>query len=174
MNMDKTEKDTLGVVGTVRIEEIDAATGEVVDLYDERNTITAEGFDAILRQVINKDGMADQNHSIKTIYLGNDTGAGSANNPESPSILSTYLDQTVVYEVPEDEIIVTYPTIGEFSLSALLDGEAIVDAAGVEAINYTSATIRLNNDEAFSYKRFPIKTISRLINIRITWNIKFS
>lgn len=168
------QNDNIGMIGIVKIEEIDRDTGNVISEFEQRNTITAEGFNAILQQMTGKgDGMSTD-AMVKTIALGDDTGSGTATSPEPPSILSTYLDQTTVYMIPESDIVIGYPTIGEFSLSSLIVGEEIVDSMGIEAINYTSATIRLNNNETLSYKRFPIKTISRLINIRITWNIKFS
>lgn len=163
--------------GFISIQDIDAVTGEVIsenDL-DELNVITTEGFDYILRNMTEKGGAVTTDAVVTNIVLGDDVGpGGSASNPIPPTANSISLDQTPVYSIPDTDITFTYPSPGAFSMSMLLDGNAIVTGEGVETINYTSASIRFADGTSLSYKRFPVRTISSLINIRITWNIQFS
>jgi len=167
-------EDTMLPIGIIKIEEIDKLSDQVAGRYEEKNTITAEGLDNIMKNISEKGGNISSNYVISTIVLGDDVGNGSATSPEPPSILSTYLDQFPVVSVDESDVVKTYPATGQLSLGVLLDGESIVNSAGVETIDYTSATIRFRDDKCLSYKRFPVRTISRLINIRITWTISFS
>lgn len=162
--------------GFISIQDIDATTGEVIQEteLDEQNVITAEGFDYILRNLVEKGGAITQDAVVKNIVLGDDVGIGSASNPTPPTANSISLDQNAVYTIPENDITFTYPATGSFSMGVLLDGNAIVTGQGVETINYTSASIRFVDGTTLSYKRFPVRTISGLINIRITWNIQFS
>lgn len=167
-------KDKTGIVGIITIEHIDKATGETVDSFTQKNVITSEGYNTILKNLTNFDTGLSTDNLVSTIKLGDDVGTtGSPEAPEPPNVLSTYLDQNVVVDVPPADITTTYPALGQFVLSTILDGQALVTAASADTIPYTSATIRFQNDVSLSYKRFPVRVISGLIDIKINWSIQF-
>ncbi len=166
--------DQKSLTGYITIQDIDKDTGEIVNELDEHNVITTEGFDYILRNMVEKGGAITTDAVVTNIVLGDDVGLGSASNPTAPTANSTYLDQNAVYSIPDTDITITYPSPGAFTMGVILDGNAIVTGQGVDTINYTSASIRFADGTSLSYKRFPVRTISSLINIRISWTIQFS
>lgn len=170
MNM----KDNTPLVGILSIEEVYRDTGEIIDSYIQQNMITTEGYASILKNIAQFDTGMSTDNVISTIVLGDDVGSGTPSDPEPPTILSTYLDQSDVVNIPPADITITYPSVGEFVVSSILNGQQLVDAVSGETIPYTSASLRFASGESLSYKRFPVKIISRLIDVRINWSIKFN
>lgn len=163
------------IKGFIKIETIDKATGEILDVYDEQNAITYEGFGSILNRLTKNDASIEDIW-IKNIVLGDDVGTGDVfePEPETPGLNAT--DQNIVYAIPENNMVLVYEGVSSFQLSTILDGTQILESDfPLEVdIRFTSATIRFHDDSTLSYKRFPVRSLSRLVDIRIVWTITFS
>lgn len=175
MKTDKTLFEDMPVKGFLTIKEIDKKTGEVLSEYDEQNVITREGFANVLSRISRTtvDDEDVQNMFIKTIVLGDDIGNGTIFNPSPATSTLTSIDQSVVYEVPENDMNFNYVSSTTLELNTVLDGTVILDALFPEEVDmrYTSATIRFHDGKTLSYKRFPIRSLSRLVDVQINWRI---
>lgn len=168
-------KNIFPMKGIFRLEVIDKETKEVIDSYDEENTITYEGFSEIINRLTKGDSSITDSW-IKTIVLGDDVGTGDVFEPQSENPALNALDQSIVYEIPEEDIIINYTSPTEFDLSTILDGTTILETNFPTDVDmrFTSATIRFQNDKTMSYKRFPVRSLSRLVDIRVVWVISFT
>lgn len=146
--------------------------GRIIDQLDERNVVTAQGASDLLARVTKNDATVSNSY-VKTIALGDDVGDGTLLSPEQASELSTGTMQSVVYTVPVSDITITYPTPFSFEISTVLDGTYILEnfyPSDIE-MRFTSATIRYESNKTLSYKRFPVRSLSRLVDIEIRWTI---
>lgn len=66
---------------------------------------------------------------------------------------------------------ITLPDGNTLQVGTLIDGKFVMDTYFPNEVDvvYNSATIRFENDEVFSYKRFPVRTISRLVDVQVIW-----
>jgi hypothetical protein len=95
--------------------------------------------------------------------------------PEKPSLSYTKTNQNVVFTAPPDLITISRPTSASVQIHATLDGERVMESyPDSPNIIYTSATIRTVIGEVISYKRFPARTISRLISVDVIWTLTLS
>lgn len=153
--------------GKISIITKDKKSGDVIDVFEDNNLIVDVGLDQIARGLITKDTNA---FVINTISIGDDVGSGTVMNPEQPSATYTRDNQDVVFVTPSDLFSISRPTDTSIQLYATLDGERVMESyPDSPNIIYTSATIRTVGDEIISYKRFPARTISRLISVDIIW-----
>ena len=166
------------VTGRLQMIFRDKETGEVVDQFDEMNTITEESFSLMLKRMTYPTGNAEiAGAYLYQFILGDDVGTGSLLNPQPAVSTLTSSDQNVVYTVPNSDMAFNYVSNTELELRTVLDGDVILDnffPAGTIEMRYCSATIRYQDGTTFSYKRFPVRSLSRLINIEIIWNVNFS
>lgn len=160
--------------GHLNIKTISKETGMVLDEFDDDNVITLQGYSEVLNRITLEDDSIDDS-IIWTIYLGDDIGNGTIFNPQTAANTLTNLDQSVVYEVPREDMNLNYVTSRSLDLVTVLDGTQILDTLFPDEVDlrYTSATIRFRNERVLSYKRFPIRSLSRLVDVSITWNITF-
>jgi hypothetical protein len=161
--------NSIKLSGDIQIITKDKETGEIVETFEEKNLVVSVGLDQILKSITTKDTNA---FVIETISIGDDVGSGTVMNPEQPSTSYTKNNQSVVYSAPNDLFTISRPTETSVQLYATFDGERVMESyPDSPNIIYTSATIRTVGDEVISYKRFPARTISRLISVDIIWTL---
>lgn len=157
--------------------EICKETGKERILFDDDQAITLEGFSEMAKRMTYPTQHADITGSyFDHIVLGDDIGDGTIFQPEPATANMTAADQNVVYTIPAEDIIINYLSPTEFEFTTVLDGSLILDNYFPNEVDmrYTSATLRLANGKAFSYKRFDVKSLSRLVSIKIEWTIILS
>lgn len=150
-------------------------TDELVDHYYEHNVITNEGLSLLWRRFVDLD---NSDRTLYTFFLGDDYGNPtqySLLDPEPENTSLTKDDQSIVYRVEEDDMVVSYPSASSIQFSTLLDGDVILDTyfPGLVDMRYCSATMRFRDLTTFSYKRFPVRSLSRLIDIQVIWTYEF-
>lgn len=168
------DKQMGGIVGVLTIRTIDKQTGNIVDEYSDRNVVTVSGMGYMWQRLSKKSGSLP--FKFDHFTFGSDTGAASGGPwdeflPKPAENTYTKSNQTVIYEDDPANLVDTYPEPNTLQLSSLLDGQFILDnyfPSETEVI-YNSATLRFANDEVFSYKRFPVRTISRLLDVQVIW-----
>lgn len=170
-----------GVDGWITIREISKETGDVLYEYTDKNAITDQGINTLfLRMALPND--VGSTMKLSRFKLGIDYGLEEEPNktwsifdPKPAQRYYTSMNQYVVYEVPESDMIFDHPEPNVFQASTLLDGKDILNTHFPDEVDlrYTSATFRFRNETTFSYKRFPIRSLSRLIDVQIIWTFKF-
>lgn len=173
-------KNGMGVRGILTIKEFSKETGELLDQYTDENVITEQGINTLfLRMALNDP---DINMRFDHFTLGIDFGqeedaAGGWGmlNPKPAEKRYTSLNQYSVYNVPYSDMVFDYPASNTFQAATLLDGKYILDTFYPDDVDmrYTSATFRFVNNTTFSYKRFPVRSLSRLIDVQIIWTFRF-
>lgn len=144
----------------------------VVDSFHEDNVITSQGAAELLGRMT-RNTSATEDAYVKTIAIGSDVGNGTLLNPQMADESFTAAMQDIVYEVPVGSVTITYPDPFTFEVNTVLDGTYILDTffpTDIE-LRFTSATIRYANMKALSYKRFPVRSLSRLVDIEIRWTV---
>jgi hypothetical protein len=164
--------NALKLTGEVKLITKNKKTGEIIDTFEDNNLVVSIGMDQVLKAITTKD---TNNFVIETISIGDDVGSGTVMNPEQPESSYTKLNQSVVYATPPEFFTISRPSQTSVQLYATLDGEEVMVAyPDSPNIIYTSATIRTVDNEIISYKRFPARTISRLISVDIIWTLALS
>lgn len=166
-----------GIKGHLKMTGIDKETNKEFILLDEQNAITYEGFSEMVKRMTYPTQHADINGSyFDHIVLGSDIGDGTLFQPTMATPELGAADQEIVYTIPREDIMINYISPTEFEFSTVLDGPLILDNYFPNEVDmrYTSATLRLQNGKVFSYKRFDVKSLSRLISIKIDWTIILS
>lgn len=162
---------TSRINGEIKIITRDKGTGSVIDVYDYcSNHVVDEGVVAMWQ----RGSATDPNEQVRldTIKLGDDfgdTSRWSVFNPEPPSRGFTKTNQNVTYTIPSVDY--TFPTDVIMKVAATIDGKSMMDANFPDKVvyNFTSATLRFSNDIVFSFKRFPVRSISREVTVEIDW-----
>lgn len=170
------EKVKSFIRGHLKMVEINRETGERSVVFDDDNVITLQGFQAIMDRILTETSEpAISGAYIWNIVLGDDVGSGDQFSPEPADDTLTDSDQNVVYSIPNEDITFNNPTPKLLELGTILDGQAIMDSNFPTDVDmrYTSATIRFFDGKTLSYKRFPVRSLSRAIDIQITWQITF-
>lgn len=174
-NMESEMENVSGLkaVGVFKVVEKHAETGEVIDTFEEQNVITDLGIENILRSF--SDG-AHVNNIVSTISLGIDVGSGDILNPEQPSSNIVNSAHDSVYVIPSEEFFVSYPDASTVRFFATVNGSTVMSDYPAEPnVIYTSAMLQTAGatPKAFAYKRFSARTVSSLISVDISWEIKF-
>jgi hypothetical protein len=173
--------DISPVEGIFTYREINKATGEIEYEYIDNNVVTEQGINTLFLRAVLADTNADM--TLDHFVLGNDTGneenpgqGYGVLNPKPAEKSYTILNQFSVYEVPKTDMVLDYPDANTLQAGTLLDGKYILDTffPGEVDLQYTSATFRFSNNTAFSYKRFPVRSLSRLIDLQIIWSFRFT
>lgn len=164
------------IQGVIEIREICKETGEILSTYSDENVITHLGMNTLWLRSVYED--LDTNMKLKNFHLGIDYGAEEGDggtwtqlDPKPAEKGYTSDNQFVVYAVPETDMVIQYPDANKVQYGTLLDGKYILDTffPGDVDMRYSSATLRFENDTTFSYKRFPVRSLSRLIDVQIIW-----
>lgn len=143
--------------------------GEVVGTYEEKNIVLTQGKGIILRAWADA---LNASSTVKTIKIGSDVGTGTILAPQEPTADLTEAAQTVVYETPDAEFFVSYPTSNSVRFLATINGANVMsNYPTLPNVIYTSASITTQDDKSVTYKRFPARTISALISVDISWTI---
>ena len=163
--------------GSVTITETDATTGEVLRVDEDHNIVVRTSRNALIRRIAE-----DQNlYRIRRVIIGNDVGNGTFDDPEPPTLNTTYSDMSPVYDTgsQENQITVTYPSPLSISFAIFLSGQQVMqEHPGEDSVGFTSIGLfSMGNDQttgvpnAFAYRRFPLRSITENINISILWNL---
>lgn len=163
--------DEMDLNGHLKIRDRDSVTGEILSEteFSEHNVVTVQGASIFLERATQSQGGS----YISTIYLGDDVGTGNLLNPEEERESYTGVVQQIVYEVPVSDITITYPDPFTFEVNTVLNGTTILENNFPFDIDmrFSSATIRFANGDAFAYKRFPVRSLSRLVDIELVWTV---
>lgn len=156
------------VSGEFNITTYNRDTGEVVDEYSETNVVVLDSKEAIIKAIA-----GDSEGFVTGLKVGDDVGTGDLNNPETAT--ETYDENTmsVLYTFP-GTFTTGYTNTTSVNFSAIISGEDFMSYYPND--NYkvlTSAALHTNNGKVFSYKRFPQKSISALLDIAVIWKIYF-
>jgi len=176
MNIEKSKFGPHGHL-TMIAHTKDPKTGEIKSsetIFDEDNVITNEGLAEAMKRLTFPDGDSNAVDAyVYNIVLGDDVGTGTLLDPQIAVSSLKSTDQSVVYEIPNSDISFTYTTSTELKLGTMLNGTSILDTYFPNDVDmrYTSATIRLKNGKSLSYKRFPVRSLSRLVDIEIIWTL---
>lgn len=164
-----------GVKGHLEMTVRSKGTGEVIDQYSEDNVITVFGFSQLTTR-FTRDDETTGGMYLETFHLGDDTGTGTLLNPEPENEDLLAQNQNVVYVVPVEDIVRVHNSSKEFVYNTVLDGNQIMNSLFPDEIEmrYCSATMRMANGAVFSYKRFPVRSLSRYVDIDITWTFTFA
>lgn len=167
--------DSAGIKGFVTIKEFSKETGEMISEWTEQNVVTNEGMKVFMERLAFPDENEDR--QFDRYVLGNDISDDGDSqwtdlNPQPAKATYTKSDQSTVYEVPSQDMIFSQESNLILRTSSLLDGEQILDTFFQDDpdIKYTSITLRFKNDTVFAYKRFPARSLSRLIDVFIEWS----
>lgn len=168
--MDLNDKLTIRGVHKEVHRRID--TGEIVAVYEDDNIFLNQGKAEIFRAF----SILDTNdHRVKTIKVGNDVGTGNALAPSAPTASFTEANQSVVYETPEEEFFVEYPTQTSVRYLATINGANVMALyPTVPNVIYSSAVLYSQAGKALAYRRFPSRTISSLISVDVSWTFTIS
>lgn len=165
--------------GSVTITETDATTGEVLRVDEDHNIVVKTSRNALIRRIAE-----DQNlYKIRRVIIGSDVGNGTFDDPEPPTLSTTYSDMIPVYDTgsQENQITITYPTPLSISFAIFLSGQQVMqEHPGEDSVGFTSIGLfSMGNDQttgvpnAFAYRRFPLRSITENINISILWNLYY-
>ena len=159
--------------GRLEIDFVDLQ-GNVIDRFDERQLILNHAKTCTSKLI----GGAPQNtYAIRDIYLGDDVGTGDLNTPEQPQVTYDINDLNVVHQMGLPNVF--YPTEESVLFSKTIAGTSIVDsyntlyALSGETADINSAALITGGIQPLSYKRFPVKVITRFINIEVRWTLEF-
>lgn len=164
-------KENVEAIGIFKMVERNTATGEVFGEFEEKNVITDIAFSHLISSFTDA---SYNNKIVQTISLGDDIGSGSLLSPEQPTSAITEAEHDLVFEIPSNEFFVDYPSASSVRFYGTVNGATVMTNYPSEAnVVYTSAMLKLNSLEPFSYKRFSARTISELISVDISWTISF-
>lgn len=167
--MSNNRKEHVGIVGTYKEIVRDNKTGEVLDVFEQKNVVLNQGIQSMWQAMSTTDS---NTLVIETIKLGNDVGTGTVTTPEQPTASYTETDQSVIYEIPFGDVIVSYPNASSVQFFANVNGSLVMNNYPTEPnVVYTSAALYNNAGQAFSYKRFTGRTISADISVDISWTL---
>lgn len=163
-----------GINGVVTIRTICKKTGDVIDEFKDNNVVTLNGMEHLWTRAEGDKKTSD--YTIQNFVLGSDFGVEEGGDwsifaPKPAQNNYTNENQFVIYEDSPTNTVFEYPDLNEMQVGTLLDGEAILDEYFPDevTVRYNSATIRFGDGTVFSYKRFPVRSISRLVDVQILW-----
>lgn len=162
--------ESLGVNGVLEMKTICNVTGEVLDTFCDKNVVLNIGKESLLKSFTT---LETNQFVINKLTIGNDVGVGG--DVLSPIMATANMNQSEMsplYEVTGEAFTITYPTQTSVRFRALLNGEEVMsNYPTLPNIVYTSAMLTNLGGSAFSYRRFPGRTISSLISVEISWTI---
>lgn len=159
--------------GVVTINTYEAGTQTLIDSYKDNNTVTIEGITEVISRLLSNSGTSDS--IVTRMVLGEDAGSGTMLSPSAAQPTLTSNDQSVVYEVRSQDLDISSSGARRIIASVMIEGSDIMNNQFPEDIvlNFCSSTLRFENGTTLAYKRFPVRTLSRLVDITITWELEF-
>jgi hypothetical protein len=162
------------IQGTVGIKFFDSVTGELIDEQKPESNMV---LDVGIRELWRRATLADATgvYRLNNIHLGDDIGTGSQwsiFNPQPAQRGFVGEDQNTTFIVDAD---FTFPTDEELLVTVTLNGTNVMNDNFPTAVEYrfSSMTLRYANGIPFSFKRFPMRSLSRFVNVQIDWRFKF-
>lgn len=159
--------DIRGLV-TITVED---KKGNVLDSYKGQNKILDAGISTMWQRISSPDG-ANANQ-LETLALGSDFGGGSWSifNPQPPNRGFTASDQIVTHTIAPNSVVFDTPSDIALEVTCVIDGTSFMNSYFPTEVDYTfnSMTLRFRNGTPWSFKRFPIRSISREVVVRISW-----
>lgn len=151
---------------------INNQSGELIDEIHEPNVIVQNAYYEQL------DLLDNNNEYIYKVKLGDDVGNGTISEPEQPTLNTTASEQNIVLPVGDVSDITVQRSIDytDYSLTTftLISGTDVLETTGEDSIEFTSAGLYMSNDGLFAYRRFPVRSISSVVDVSITWTIYYN
>lgn len=161
------------MLGSVKIIETDARTGEILHVEEDHNVVVKTSRNSLIKRIAEDNNLS----RIGRVMIGDDVGNGTFDDPQPPTINTTTSDMNVVYSTTSG-ITVTYPSALSISFAIFLSGQQVMlEHPGEDSVGFTSIglfSLDAENPLAFSYRRFPLRSITENINISILWNLYYS
>lgn len=150
-------------------------TGEIVDKFEDKNLFLNLGRSNMLRAI---STLASDDYVIKDLRFGTDFGdpvTYDKFNPEPAQLTFDSTTQDVLFTISYPTLSHIYPDYKSIKFSCVLDGSAILDLfPGEVDVQYNSVALYNTVDNPFAYRRFPVKSLSRLISVTVEWTISFA
>lgn len=164
---------TNSINGDLSIKFIDRSSQKIIDQVDGSNIVVKNAYIQSLQFFDTGVG-----NFINHIKFGDDVGTGNISGPEQPTLDTTKDEQNVVLPTPQTDQIVVNRSVSTTDVSitsfVIINGSDILDLTGQDSIEFTSIGLYLDNDELFAYRRFPIRSISRVVDVSINWTIYYN
>lgn len=168
-------KSTFGrLKGHLKIETIEKATGNIIDVFEDKNLFLDLGKTNVVR------GMGDvsTNYTVKNLRFGDDFGDPGIYdifNPEPAQAGFDSTTQDVLFTIDRPALQATYPNFETVEFACLLDGDQILDQfPGQVDVRYTSVALYNQLDDPIAYRRVSVRSLSRLVSVNISWSLSFS
>ena len=163
-----------GINGVVTIRTISKETGEVLDEFVDNNVVTTVGMEHLWKRV--SDSQDANNYTLQYFVLGSDYGVEEGGDwsmfaPKPAKKEYTKDNQIILYEDDPANTAFAYPSDTELQVGTILDGSYIINNffSSETVIFYNSATIRFGDGTVFSFKRFPVRSITKVVDVQISW-----
>lgn len=160
----------MNIVGDVTITITDNDGNR--DICRGKNKVLDVGIAALWQRLGGPDGAnANKFHNV---YFGDDIGTGgswSIFNPQPVNQSFTSANQNVTHELNPSSVSFEYPTDDVLLVTAFVDGSQFMEDHFPNEVEYrfTSMTLRTLAGTPFAFRRFPIRSISRFVQVRIDW-----
>lgn len=153
--------------GRLSFRIINRETGEVVDQFDDKNVLVVDSRTSITRAIAgNTLGV------IRFLKIGNDVGSGTIYEPEPAH--ESYDENVMNVLFESQNLTVGYPDPRTVAFNVLVRGTDVLrQHPGLTDVKFTSAALHTADGNVFSYKRFPVRTISDVLDLSIVWTIGF-
>ena len=148
--------------------------GNTVDKVEDHNIVVNYAKTSIIKCI---SGGEQNLFGVLGIQIGVDVGTGDKFIPEQPIATTGSADMDLLYQSSGVEV--AYPTEESVLFAITIDGNVLVDAAQAkfatsqETVDINSSALITGNGNPFSYKRYPVKVVTRFINVTIRWILDF-
>ena len=174
MKLSLEEQLRENVGGHLRIDRLDQQMNLIDTPVDDCNLILNKGLQVII------DNLFDDSNffPITDMKLGDDTGTGTQQDPESPSVTYDENTMSVVYTSQQgNAVTVNKNTNYQLTFNWIIFGYEVLDLPEYQdqdSVEFTSAALHANDGRIFAYRRFPVVSISDIINFSISWSIYYN
>ena len=163
-----------GINGVVTIRTISKETGEVLDEFVDNNVVTTVGMEHLWKRA--SDNQDANNFTLQYFALGTDYGVEEGGDwsmfaPKPAKKEYTKDNQIILYEDDPVNTAFLYPSDTELQVGTILDGAYVINNffPSETIVFYNSATIRFGDGTVFSFKRFPVRSITKVVDVQISW-----
>lgn len=162
------DKLSESVRGELKFDIIDNRTNEIVDSFDDHNVVVFDSGKILIKRLY--EDLSD--YRVRVVKLGTDTGSGTEDNPETESRENVASDMDVLYTITE--MSVDYSGDFETSYNIFINGQDVMEEYPEEdSVGFTSLGLFSQNDILFSFRRFPVRTITENFSVNIIWKIYY-
>lgn len=156
------------IKGDLYFEVVDKNTNEVVDDFHDHNVVVYDSGKILIKLIY--EGLND--YFVRVAKIGDDVGDGDENDPQPQSRENTLDDLNEIYSTSN----MTIDYLDEWSITynIFISGEDVMQQYPEEdSVGFTSIGLVSNNDILFSFRRFPVRTITENFNVNIIWKIYY-